>query len=204
MYKSDNRNREERYNGRPQYDRRNDRPAPLPEGVALYYIGTVCPVDVNEKVVGYKQYMQEKFGSRAAQKSPAHLTLVPPFRAEEDMESRLLDFIEAFNIGIVPFDIELNGFDHFGNKVLFVQVAGNESLKALEMEINHQFVTSFPAITFRSKPDFHPHVTIATRDIPEHRFEEAWNYIKQQEFNAIYACKELKVMKLANGFWKEI
>jgi len=204
MYSRDNRNSEDRYNGRPSYNQRSNRPAPLPEGFALYYIAAVCPEEINEKLEGYKQYMQAKYGSRAAQKSPAHLTIVPPFKAEEDMEKLLQDFVSAFNFSLVPFNIRLNNFGHFGNKVLFVDVEENETLHIMERDINEQFTKEFPSIIFRSKPEFHPHVTIATRDMPENKFDEIWSHFQQELIDETFACKGLQVMKLVRGIWQHL
>jgi len=203
MYSRENDNREDRYNGRPQYRRRSNAPTPLPEGFALYYIGAICPEDVNEKVSVYKQYMLDKYGSRAAQKSPAHLTIVPPFKAEEDMEKRLDDFVATYNFSLIPFEIQLKGFNHFTNSVLFVDALPNEALNSMEQELNTQFTAAFPSIIFRTKPMFHPHVTIATRDIPENRFEEIWDYFQQQEIEVAYLCKAVSLMKLIRGVWQK-
>jgi len=206
MYNNRDNNRGgNRYDRRPsQYDRQPNRPAPLPEGFALYYIAALCPTDVNAQVDVYKQYMQDKYGSRAAQKSPAHLTIVPPFKAEENMEKQLNDFVTTYNIGVVPFDIRLNGFSHFGNRVISVDVAPNETLIHLEQEVNTQFTEQFPAIIFRTKPEFNPHVTIATRDIPEHKFDEAWDYFQQQNIDTTFICNGLSVLKLVRGVWQTI
>lgn len=204
MYNRDNEIRENRYHGRPQYNRPSNRTAPLPEGFALYYIAAICPEDINVQVNVFKQYMQEKYGSRAAQKSPAHLTIVPPFKAEEDMEKQLRDFVDTYSFGMIPFDIQLKNFEHFGTHVLFVDVVENESLKAMEQDINTQFSSEFPSIIFRTRPEFHPHVTIATRDIPEHRFEEIWAHFQQQQMDAVYPCKALSVMKLTRGIWQPL
>ena len=192
------------------FDRRNQssygppRPAPIPEGFALYYIATLCPPAIDEKVSEYKQYMQSKYGSRAAQKSPAHLTIVPPFKAEEDMEQLLKDFVEKYNADFSAFDIHLKNFDHFNQRVLFVSAVPGEELSNLEKEVNQQFSEAFPSIIFRTKPEFHPHVTIATRDIPEHRFDEIWDYFQQQEMDVSFTASEITVLKLVQGRWSRM
>lgn len=189
---------------RPQQYQRNpmhNRPAPLPEGFALYYIAVHCPEEVNSHVNLFKDYMQQKYGCRAARKSDAHLTIIPPFKAEEDVESQLKDFLSTYNIGVVPFEIELKNFGHFGNRVIYVDVVPNEKLNAVEQDINKQFTESFPSIIFRTKPDFNPHVTIATRDIPEYRFDEAWQYFEHQQFQAAFTCNGLSLYKLADHKW---
>lgn len=208
MYQDRNSNRDRGgYNRRPQsqYDRRPfNRPAPLPEGFALYYIAATCPDEVNMHIDLFKNYMQQKFGSRAAQKSPAHLTIVPPFKAEEDLQGQLNDFVTTHNIGVVPFDIELKDFGHFSNRVIFVDVVPNPSLNNLEQDVNKQFSETFPSIIFRTRPEFNPHVTIATRDIPEDRFDEAWAYFEHQQFNIGFTCNGLSLYKLVNGKWEVV
>ncbi len=208
------RNRDRGYGGgggyqqrRPQqqYDRKPfNRPAPLPEGFALYYIAVHCPEEVNSHVNLFKDYMQQKYGCRAAKKSDAHLTIIPPFKAEEDIQSSLADFVAAYNIGAVPFEMELNNFGHFGNRVIYVDVTPNEKLNTLEKEANEQFIQSFPAIIFRTQPQFNPHVTIATRDIPEYKFDEAWAYFEQQQFHAAFNCEGLHLYKLTEHKWNVV
>jgi hypothetical protein len=67
-----------RFNSNPN-QRRFDKPkrAPLPEGFSLFYLAIECPEDINERVEAMKDYMEEKYGCKAAKKSPAHLTIVP-------------------------------------------------------------------------------------------------------------------------------
>lgn len=190
---------------RPQYDRKPfNRPAPLPEGFALYYIAVSCPEEINTHVKLFKDYMQQQYGCRAAQKSEAHLTVVPPFKAEEDIEAQLADFVSTYNIGVVPYDIQLKNFGHFGERVIYIDVVPNESLNKIEKDINAQFTEGFPSIIFRTKPDFNPHVTIATRDIPENRFDEAWQYFEKQQFDMSFNTTGLTLYKLTNFKWEAV
>lgn len=187
---------------RPQFA--NERPPYKPaiaEGYALYYLAAVCSDTVNAEVKKYKDYMQANFGCRAAQKSPAHLTIVPPFKTEERLEKPLKDFVDAFNIGMVPFEIEMKNFGHFDDRVIFVDIVENPKLRTAEQECNKEFLEQFPNMDFKIKPDFNPHVTVATRDIPVGRFDEAWNYFKEQKLDTKFACKGFAVLKLKDGKW---
>jgi 2'-5' RNA ligase len=178
---------------------------PLPEGFALYYIALICPDELNEKVKAQKEYMFEQYGCRAAGKSPAHITIVPPFRAEEDLQQNLLDFVSTFNIGIAPFTVGLNGYGNFGDRVLFIDVAPNQQLLQLEQECMQEFTDQFPSIIFGMKPPFNPHVTIATRDIPEGKLQEAKAYFEAQgSFAEQFDAKELRLVKLDHGNWNVV
>jgi len=59
----------------------------------MYYVAIVCPDNLNNKIKGFKLWMQEKFGCTVALKSPAHITLIPPFWFKGDDENMLLEAI---------------------------------------------------------------------------------------------------------------
>ncbi|HEX4957836.1 MAG TPA: 2'-5' RNA ligase family protein, partial [Lacibacter sp.] len=92
----------------------------------MYYVAVVCPPEIDEKVLQYKHWMRHRFGCKAALKSPAHLTLIAPFWLEEELEQTLKETTKQFHTELLPFEIRLNNFDHFSNRVLFVHTEANE------------------------------------------------------------------------------
>ena len=190
------------FGGRPQFNK--PRQSSIPEGFSLFYIAVVCPQQVDEQINVFKDYMEQTYGCRSAKKSPAHLTVVPPFKAEDELQDELKSFVDAYNVGIVPFDIQIKGFGAFGERVLFADVTPNQNLQELEQECMKEFVEKFPSIIFGLKPDFNPHVTIATRDIPEGKFGEAMEYLKTRDLDITHAVKELHLLRLVRGRWEII
>jgi 2'-5' RNA ligase len=186
----------------PRYQQKPKRP-PLPEGFSLFYMALLCPENIEAEVKGFKDYMFETYGSKAAAKSPAHITVVPPFRAEDELAPNLLDFVTTFNMGMVPIDIMLSGYGNFGERVLYVDVVPNDHLTQLEVDCMKDFSQQFPSIIFGLKPPFNPHVTIATRDIPEGKLAAAKQYFETTHpYQRQFTAKELKVLKLESGTWK--
>jgi len=194
-----------RYKPQP---RKFDRPKrnPLPEGFSLFYIAIDCPPAIDEKIEGMKEYMEREYGCKAARKSPAHLTIVPPFRAEDELQTELAGFVTTYNVGVVPFDIKLKDYGQFAERVLFVDVERpNEALNTLEKECMAEFSEKFPMIIFGMKPDFNPHVTIATRDIPEGALANAKRYFEENHpVDLSFEAKELSLFRLENGWWKKV
>ena len=197
-----------KFNQRPPFKKSFDKPRrpPLPEGFSLFYIAIECPKDINERVDGMKGYMEKEYGCRAARKSPAHLTIVPPFRAEDELIKQLQDFVTTFNIGMLPFQIRLKDYGQFAERVLFVDVERpNDPLNALEQECMKEFSEQFPGIIFGMKPDFNPHVTIATRDIPEGKLAESRQYFETNfPFDEQFEAKNLTLYKLDKGWWQAV
>jgi 2'-5' RNA ligase len=188
--------------GQNRYDNRPRR-NPLPDGFSMFYIAAVCPPAIDDKVKSYKQYLETTYGCRAAAKSPAHITIVPPFRAEDELLKPLVDFVQAFNVGMLPIDIALNGYGNFADRVLFIDVEHQPALHQLEQEATQDFNQQFPSIIFGAKPDFNPHVTLATRDIPPGKLDEAKQYFETQHpFSEAFTAKSLTLFRLVGGWWQ--
>lgn len=199
-----NRNKGRFSSGQQRFDK--PKKAPLPEGFSLYYIAIECPEDINNKVEVLKNYMENNYGCKAARKSPAHLTIVPPFRAEDELQGELMNFISAFSIGMVPFDIRLKDYGQFAERVLFIEVEQpNGPLFALEKECMSEFTDKFPGIIFGMKPEFHPHVTIATRDIPEGVVALARAFFEENNpMDICFTAQSLTLYRLEKGWWKKV
>lgn len=197
-----------RFNQSSSFKKNFDKPrrASLPEGFSLFYIAIECPQQINQQIDGMKAYMEKKYGCRAARKSPAHLTIVPPFRAEDELIKQLQDFVTAFNIGMLPVQIRLKNYGQFADRVLFVDVEQpNDALYRLEQECMKEFTEQFPGIIFGMKPTFNPHVTIATRDIPEGKLAESRQYFETNfPFDEQFEAKNLTLYKLVKGWWHAV
>jgi len=169
----------------------------------MYYVAVVCPVSVNKKVLEHKKWMKEQFGCVVALKSPAHITLIPPFWMEEIKEADLVTATHDFKTDINPISIQLNGFSHFGDRVLLITVIDNPQLSQLKNEIEKHFNSVFPFIKKGEKP-FHPHITIANRDMKPSVFIKAWQHFSKLAFEESFNCADISLLKLKEGRWQVI
>ena len=170
----------------------------------MYFVAILCPRPVNEKVLLFKNRMKEQFGCVVALKSPAHLTLVPPFWFGEANEVLLLQSLQSFGSMIDGLEIELGGFSHFGKRVLFVSVKENPALKELKSQVEEHFIKSFSAGIQKDDRPFHPHITIANRDLKPFDFEKAWQNFNTREFHEIFVTNTISLLKLRSGKWNVI
>ena len=146
----------------------------------MYFIAIVLPTELNKKVLKYKDYMDDKYSCKVGLKSPAHITLVPPFWMEEEKEGQLIKDIER--ISVQPFTTSTNNFSAFKPKTIFIAPVLNESLIQLKQLTDAAFNNNEDyKIKIDTRP-FHPHITIATRDLHKKDFAEAWPFFKEKEF----------------------
>ncbi len=172
-------------------------------GHSMYFLAIVCPAPVNEKILHFKKWMKEQFGCLAALRSPAHITLIPPFWLEEVREGALLDTLGSFKVEN-EFIIELEGFSHFGKRVLFAQVIKSPWLDKVRREIDEHFIKNFSDVIKTEDRPFQAHVTIANRDMLPNHFLKAWEHFSRLEFSEQVAVEKISILKLVEGKWKII
>jgi 2'-5' RNA ligase len=170
----------------------------------MYFLAILAPHVVNLKVLEWKYYMREHFGCVVAMRSPAHITLVPPFWMDEELEVRLRQDVEDFSSQETPFKVELEDFDAFKPKVIFLYVKPAEQLAKLRRELETHLVSKQ---TYPIKPEsrpFHPHITIANRDLLRKDFLEAFGYFKKIAYKQIFIANEIAMLKHEGGEWKTV
>lgn len=141
--------------------------------VRMYFVAVVLPQHIDEKVLQYKRQMQALYGCKVGLKSPAHITLVPPFWMEEEKEAALRQDIEKLAQSIPAFSLATAGFSAFKPRTIFVAVEENARLQELKKSSDSFFRGKDYKMKIENRP-FHPHITIATRDLHKKDFWEAW------------------------------
>jgi 2'-5' RNA ligase len=164
----------------------------------------VLPQPINEKVLKYKQMMLEKYNCKVGLKSPAHITLVPPFWMEAEKEQQLISDINSLNGSLPPFYLSTNNFSAFKPKTIFIALTPNEKLNEAKRTIDMLFKNnSFYNIKIDTKP-FHPHITIATRDLFKKDFHEVWPWFAEKKFAEGWVAKGISILRHNKKNWDVI
>jgi 2'-5' RNA ligase len=170
----------------------------------MYFIAIVLPPHLDEKVLKYKQMMLDKYNCKVGLKSPAHITLVPPFWMEDEKEERLMEDIDSLNSRFQPFKISTHNFSAFKPRTIFIALAPNEKLNEVKTRTDALFKTnSFYNIKIDTRP-FHPHVTIATRDLFKKGFYEIWPWFAEKEFLEEWAVNGISLLRHNKKNWDVI
>jgi 2'-5' RNA ligase len=173
-------------------------------GHCMYFIAILCPQAIDEKILKYKHWMKEQFGCTVALKSPSHITLVPPFWLEEESEGDLIATFGHFRSDLQEIIINLSGFSHFNKRVLFVAVMVNPALEEIKLQTENYFSENFPGMIKKDNRPFHPHVTIATRDMRPSVFDKAFTHFSGKTFTEQFQTRTISLLKLTTGRWNII
>ena len=168
----------------------------------MYFIAVVAPAEVNTQVLQWKHYMRDHYGCTVALKSPAHLTLIPPFWMNEPLEHELITDVDAFSLQQHPFDIVLKNFDAFKPKVIFVGIEENALLQKLKSSLEEYLIAlqKYP-IKKETRP-FHPHLTIANRDLRKKDFYPAFEHFSKIDYAEIFSADGIGILKHNGTEWE--
>ena len=170
----------------------------------MYFIAIVAPEEINQQVLKWKNLFKERYECSVALKSPAHITILPPFWMNVELENDLINSIRKFSITTNKFEITLQNFAAFKPKVIFVDVVKNEILNGLYQSFA-EFI--FSQNKFHIKKEdrpFHPHVTLATRDLYKKAFHEAWEIFSEKKYEALWIVSGISLLRHNKKNWDVI
>lgn len=169
----------------------------------MYFIAVVLPKHLDDKIVIHKKWMAERYGCKVGLKSPAHITLVAPFWIEEEKEKKLTEDIQAISAGMVSFALKTDNFSAFKPRTLFVSLVENENLKELKRSTDIFFQSDAYNIKTETRP-FHPHITIASRDLHKKDFADAWPHFENKTFEEEFKVQGVSLLKHNGQRWDVI
>jgi len=112
---------------------------------------------------------------------------------------------------IVPvssFQQELKDFGAFRNRqkpVVYIEPVMNVSLRALQKEIIQNFITVYSEEqVMRPEFEFHPHITIAYRDLRPSMFKQAWPEYQLKKYAAIFEVESFHLLHHDGRMWNSV
>ena len=149
-----------------------------------------------------KKDFEIHYKSKAALNSPPHITLNMPFKLKPQKEINLLENLANTAREVAPFAIKLNDFDHFSEKVVYVRVLPNTSLLELHRGLAKMMRQSFQVFNADYKNrGYHPHMTIAFRNLNKTNFLNAWPVYAQKKYEREFTTSELPLLKHNGKTW---
>lgn len=171
----------------------------------LYFIALVPPQPVYQRAWEIKEKMAADYDTKAALKSPPHITLHMPFRMKREQEGDLKKLLSGKLNQVLPFGIELDGFGAFVPRVIYIDVRQTEELHGLFNVVRRTmqgFLHSDQA-DWKNR-GFTPHLTVAFRDLKRARFSEAWAEFRDKIFSASWTVSEVTILRHTGKRWEPL
>ena len=169
-----------------------------------YLIAILPPEPIASDVLKLKEYFHQRYNSKASLNSPAHITMHMPFEWRADRETELVESFDKYASKHVPFSLELDGFGCFAPRVIFVAVVKNPLLDDSQRNLV-AFCKSRLNLSNAIYRDeaFHPHITLAFRDLKRKYFDEAWEEFRAKPYLSTFEYRRLSLLKHDGKFWRE-
>ncbi len=167
------------------------------------FVALVPPVEIQTAVRQYQHHIRDRYHSRAALKSPPHITLQPPFTWPRADLPALVTGLAAFAHTQVSVRVELCGFAAFSPRVLYIDVVRSDALSTLRADLLHYLEDQWAiASAIEKKRAFVPHLTIGFRDLTQTQFALAWQELQDQPFAATFVAEALTLLVHDGQCWQ--
>jgi 2'-5' RNA ligase len=161
-----------------------------------YFLAIIIPQPLLDEIEKIKLELYNKHGLKGALRSKAHITLHRPFEWKEEKEAFLIEALQQFKFSN-PCSIELQNFNCFEPRVIYVDVLTNIVLNELHNELKYFAQKNLKLLNeVNDMRGFHPHITIAFRDLKKPLFYELWQTFEQKKFNGNFKLTEFALLRL--------
>lgn len=167
---------------------------------AIYFVAVLPPKEIGKEIKIFQNYAASYFEAEHALNSPPHITVFPPFRWNEEEEYKLIESVEDLANNNNSFYIQLENFDNFAPKVIYIKVKENGELKKLHLNTLSKMYTSFE-LENKSPHTYTPHITVAFRDLKRNFFLKAWSHFATTNYERAFNVEKLALLKHEDQKW---
>ena len=169
-----------------------------------HFIGVLLPEDITLTLEDCRRYMSEVYGCKSGHGTPIHVTLVPPFRLQEEYSTA--DLISAIEKEVLPqglgFTAHIDNFDAFGDRTLFANVIADDAWTKLRDKTIQAILNNCPGSTKKDKKPFQPHATVANRDIPVGIMTKALQVMNELNLAEDFPVDNITIFERKGNRWE--
>lgn len=165
------------------------------------FVALLLPPALAEPLRALQLDIRDRFHSRAALRSPPHLTLVAPFECEREELAGLDEWLSLAVLSQRSFEVVLDGFACFAPRVIFLAPEPSLPLSRLNEALQGPLAGRYPFVKPPHRP-FHPHVTLAYKDLAPGRFRTAWAEFEGRAYSARWIADTVTRLEHEEGKWR--
>ena len=176
-----------------------------PPGYKLYFIAIVPPAPIRDEAWALKEYFRDRYQSKASLNSPPHITLHMPFQWKTHKEAELIQSLQEFFSTQQQFTLALQNFSAFEPRVIFIDVPPNDALMTMQQDLMRFCKANLNLFhaQYRDLP-YHPHLTLAFRDLKKTAFAQAWQEFQNKIFQREFRAERVTLLKHDGKQWNEL
>lgn len=167
-----------------------------------YFLAIVPEGEFQEKVTMLKLEIRERFQAKFALKSPAHVTLKMPFIYNEAKEDQLIEQLRKFVSNYEPSSLVIKGVNTFGERVIYLEVDAAEVFYDFQVDLKNFCKKELNLVDELSDRNYHPHMTIAFKDIKKNQFQNILKYTTEVNLTQELKENQISLLKRVKGVWK--
>lgn len=174
----------------------------MTEPGSKYFLAIIPPEPAFSETMKWKEYFRDHHNTKGATRSPAHITLHMPFLWPERKMEVLQESLKKFAHEQKSVEIRLKDFGCFKPRVIFINVEHSEELNQLQKKSDRFFKTELNVFSanYRDLP-FHPHLTVAFRDLKKSEFANAWKSVEKMKFEATFSATSITLLRHDEKKW---
>ncbi|MEY3405330.1 MAG: hypothetical protein RL161_760 [Bacteroidota bacterium] len=168
-----------------------------------FFLALIPPEPIYGEAMTFKELVRDQYHSKGALRSPAHITLHMPFDWPDHKAETLFQELTAYARKLSPVDLTLKDFGCFEPRVIFIAVEPSADLLHLQKEFDRFFKIKFNLFnaSYQDLP-YHPHLTVAFRDLKKSEFYRAWEMFKEKKFNGHFTAHSVTLLKHDGQKWQ--
>jgi len=170
----------------------------------IYFIAIIPPEPLYSEIQELKEQIGKTYKTLEALRRPPHITLIAPFNAPISVEDDLKPFMDKFGKTQKPFDVLIDGFGEFHQGTIFLKPAESPEIMKLQKALAKEFNKVYSRGKSRGPSyGFHPHITVAYKDLTRPMFDAAWRDYHDKIFRRRFTLDHIDLMRWDKG-WKTI
>lgn len=174
----------------------------MPES-SRYFLAIIPPVNISERVLEIKTHFRDHYNCKAPLRSPAHITLHMPFTFKEKKEGELVSKLRNAVTHQPDFKVVLDDFGAFAPRTIYIAVKENEQLMHFQRELTQLAKRELGLFNTNYKDQgYHPHITVAFRDLKKALFPDAWAEFQERKFSADFEVSSYWLLKHNGKEWQ--
>jgi 2'-5' RNA ligase len=152
------------------------------EDHSFYFTAFLFSEALQQNVEAIKNPLSEITGSKHSLGIVPHVTLISPVQWSVEEINRKKALLAEALVRMQPFSIRLDGFSSFRRDVLFIRTIVPQEIIEWQRELEHLIRSHFPDKFHHPQREWHPHVTLAFKDLSPEGFDRGMQWLKDRQF----------------------